>query len=114
MILKVIKRFNGKDEGKILNPGDVVVTSDLDRINALVGRGLCVITSVGEDKKADEKSAKISFQQKEYSLDEVKDALNSIGVQTAKNAGATSVAKKLDELTIEQGITLSERLNKEG
>ena len=46
MILKVIKKFNGKAEGKMLNPGDTVVTSDLTRVNALVGRGFCEITSI--------------------------------------------------------------------
>ena len=46
MILKVIKKFNGKAEGKMLNPGDTVVTTDLTRVNALVGRGFCEIASI--------------------------------------------------------------------
>lgn len=61
MKLKVIKKFNGKEEGKILNPGDSIVTTDLSRINTLVGRGFCVISSIEnpdtEDGKAAEKDA---------------------------------------------------------
>lgn len=46
MELKVIKKFNGKAEGKTLCPGDTIVTDDVERINALVGRGFCVIVAL--------------------------------------------------------------------
>lgn len=63
MELKVIKKFNGKVEGKTLCPGDTIVTTDIERVNALVGRNLCVIvaldnptteTPLTEDKDAPE------------------------------------------------------------
>ena len=60
--LKVIKKFNGKEEGKILSPGETVKTNDLQRVNALVGRGYCVITAFeapkAEDKKDSDKDPK--------------------------------------------------------
>lgn len=52
--LKVIKKFQGKAEGKILSPGDVVKTDDLQRVNALVGRGYCEITAVEAPEPAKE------------------------------------------------------------
>ena len=57
MQLKVIKKFNGKVEEKVLCPGDVVVTKDVKRINALVGGGFCEITSLSDPKKEKEKDA---------------------------------------------------------
>lgn len=51
MQLKVVKKFNGKAEGKVLQPGDVVITKDVKRINALVSGGFCVITSLADPKK---------------------------------------------------------------
>lgn len=51
MQLKVIKKFNGKVEGKVLNPGDVVISKDVKRINALVSGGFCEITSLADPKK---------------------------------------------------------------
>ena len=51
MKLEVIKKFNGKAEGKVLQPGDVVVTTDIDRINTLVKGGYCKITSLADPKQ---------------------------------------------------------------
>lgn len=58
MQLKVVKKFNGKEEGKVLNPGDVVITKDVKRINALVSGGFCVITSLADPKKDKEAEKK--------------------------------------------------------
>lgn len=49
MELKVIKPFNGKAEGKTLCKGDVITTTDVARINALVGRGFCEICSLSDN-----------------------------------------------------------------
>lgn len=46
MELKVIKPFNGKVEGKTLHPGEIIHTTDVERINQLVGRGFCEIVSL--------------------------------------------------------------------
>ena len=114
MKLVVLKPFRDKnDHQTIYKSGDLLTTNDLSRVNDLVKRGMCEITSV-DDEKADEKKPEtISFQQKEYGLDEVKAALEEIGNPAAKNAGVKGVSKKLDELTEEQAASLSEILNKE-
>lgn len=117
MKLVVLKPFRDKnDHQTIYKSGDLLTTNDLSRVNDLVKRGMCEITSVddGNDEKADEKKPEtISFQQKEYGLDEVKAALEEIGNPAAKNAGVKGVSKKLEELTEEQAASLSEILNKE-
>lgn len=48
MELKVIKPFHGKEENKVMDKGDVVHSTDVERINALVGGGYCVITSLSD------------------------------------------------------------------
>lgn len=65
--LKVIKKFIGKEEGKILSPGEMVKTDELQRVNALVGRGYCVITSVVSEsqEKPKEEKPKESESKKE-------------------------------------------------
>ena len=117
MKLVVLKPFRDKnDHQTIYKSGDLLTTNDLSRVNDLVKRGMCEITSVddGNDEKADDKKPEtISFQQKEYGLDEVKAALEEIGNPAAKNAVGKGVSKKLEELTEEQAASLSEILNKE-
>lgn len=48
MELKVIKPFHGKEENKVMDKGDVVHSTNVERINALVGSGYCVITSLSD------------------------------------------------------------------
>lgn len=48
MELKVIKPFHGKVENKVMNKGDLVHSTDVERINALVGGGYCVIVSLSD------------------------------------------------------------------
>lgn len=48
MELKVIKPFHGKVENKVMNKGDLVHSTDVERINALVGGGFCVIVSLSD------------------------------------------------------------------
>ena len=78
MKLEVIKKFNGKAEGKVLQPGDVVVTTDIDRINDLVKGGYCKITSLEEAAPAGDAGKVVEFQGEEFGLDEVKAALGTI------------------------------------
>ena len=52
MELKVIKKFNGKVEGKLLNEGDTIASKDVKRINALVSGGYCEIISLTDPKKS--------------------------------------------------------------
>lgn len=113
MKLKAIKTFRDKEDKKtVYKEGDTLTVENLDRINDLVSRGLCIITSVETDD--DSGSAdKIKFQEKEFEIKAVKDALISIGVTVANNAGATSINKKLSELTEDQSKALAEILCKE-
>ena len=48
MELKVIKPFHGKVENKVMNKGDLIHSTDVERINAIVGGGFCVITSLSD------------------------------------------------------------------
>lgn len=70
MELKVIKPFHGKVEGKVMNKGVLIHSADVERINALVSGGYCVIVSLadtegdasgkngGETEKPTKKSSK--------------------------------------------------------
>lgn len=112
MELKVIKVFRDKEDKKtVYKVGDALTVDNLDRINDLVSRGFCIITSV-ETKDNSGSTAEIKFQEKEFEINAVKNALISIGVTIAKNAGATSINKKLLELTEDQSKALAEILNK--
>lgn len=66
MELKVIKPFHGKVEDKVMNIGDMVCSTDVERINALVGGGYCTIVSLtdpdteGDNDKVNDKTTKKS------------------------------------------------------
>ncbi len=117
MELKVIKSFNGKVEGKTLNPGDVIQCDDLERINALVGRGYCTIISLDDttsnapmpvDLIAD---SYVEFRDKRYHIETVKVALGVIGVRLAHNAKERAVNNAIAALTDEQSEALAAKLN---
>lgn len=112
--LKVIDPNGLKDKvtKALLQEGETLLTDDLDRVNNLVQRKLCIITSV-EAQKANTNDAKVSFNEKEYNLDVVKEAFASIGITLAKNIGVSGVTKKIGELTEEQTQLLNDALNKE-
>lgn len=113
MKLEVIKKFNGKAEGKVLQPGDVVVTTDIDRINALVKGGYCKITSLEEATPAGDAGKVVEFQGEEFGLDEVKTALGTIGAPVAANAGVKGVSNALAKLSEEQAANLVKTLKEE-
>lgn len=112
--LKVIDPNGLRDKvtKALLMEGETLLTEDLDRVNNLVQRKLCIITSV-EAPKANTDVAKITFNEKEYDLDVVKEAFASIGITLAKNIGVSGITKKIGELTEEQTQQLSEALTKE-
>ena len=108
--LKVLKKFQDKDnKEKIYQVGETLSTSDLDRVNNLVSRGICSISAIKEANKEEKKPEKISLFDKEF----VKGALAEIGVSINKNAGVQAITNKLGELTEEQNKALSEILCKE-
>lgn len=114
--LKTLKPFRDKtNPEKNYKVGETLGTDDLDRVNDLVSRGICVIVSVGEKKQSAnaDGSDMIKLFEKEFEVEAVKTALAAIGVNVAKNAGVTGVTKKLSELTEEQTKALSENLCKE-
>lgn len=113
--LKVLKVFRDKNNPeKLYKEGDTFRTEDLDRVNDLVARKICVIVSVEAEKPADGSgSAKVSAFGKEWDPAEVKEALNTVGIPIAKNAGVTGVSKKLAELTEEESKAVAEILCKD-
>lgn len=111
MDLRVIKKFNGKAEGKTLCPGDVIQSNDVDRINALVGRGFCVIVALDPTPTDEEASVTVDFRGYRYPLETVKAALGVIGIKVAHNAKEKAVSNALSTLTDEQAQTLAEALN---
>lgn len=110
MELRVKKAFKDKyDTSKAYKEGDTLHTDELNRVNDLVARGLCVIKSVGAEKNLSEK---VSFQEKEYDLNVVKDALETVGNPVAKNAGIKGVTKAIEALSDESVTALKEVLEK--
>lgn len=68
MELAVKKAFIDKnDKGKIYKVGETLHTDELNRVNDLVARGICVIKSL-ESKQAE----KVTFQDNEYDLNVVR------------------------------------------
>lgn len=114
MELKAVKIFRDKTSPeKIYKEGEILNVENLDRINDLVSRGLCVITSVVDAKPQAQGGTMMPLFEKEFEVDAVKEALKTIGVQVAGNAGVPGVTKKISELTPEQSTALSEILCKE-
>ena len=116
--LKVLKPLTDKyNPEKKYKEGETLLTDEISRVNDLVARGLCSIVSVKtvseKNQPGTEGSTKIQGFEKEFELEEVKAALNTIGVNVAKNAGLPGVTKKLAELTEEQNKALSETLCKD-
>lgn len=71
--LKVLKKFQDKDnKEKIYQVGETLSTSDLDRVNNLVSRGICSISAIKEANKEEKKPEKISLFDKEFEIGAVK------------------------------------------
>mgnify|MGYP001309362358 CR=1 FL=1 len=114
--LKVTKPFRDKNNPeKNYKEGETLTTDEISRVNDLVARGMCVISSVevktaNEDKNPGGEGSKIMVLEKEFEVEAVKKALDAIGVGIAKNAGVPGVTKKLSELTEEQTKALFDTL----
>lgn len=52
MLLRALKKFNGKAENETFQPIDTFVCNDVDRINLLVKGGFCEIASIENPKKS--------------------------------------------------------------
>ena len=126
MELKVIKPFHGKVENKVMNKGDLVHSTDVERINALVGGGFCAIVSLSDvpnenDNNANDDNApkddanitkgSVVFNGTVYQLETLKEGLALIGVSLASNVKERGVSNALGKLTEEQAQKLAEYLN---
>ena len=117
MELKVIRSFIGKVEGRTLQPGETIHTTDVERINAMVGRGYCVIVSLATESEgvpaAPENDGEdtLTIGGAGYALSSVKEALAAIGVNVAANAKEKGVMNALGKLTEEEAKALVEKLN---
>ena len=115
MELKAIKKFNGRVENRIVRPGDVIQSNDVERINALVSGGYCVIVALDSSKpdtvdESAENDPTVEFGGKRYHIDTIKAALSIVGVRVAHNAKEKAVNAALSALTDEQKQTLAEAL----
>lgn len=110
--LTVIKKFKDKNDTTVsFDPGSKLNIDEIARINDLVKRGLCEITSLDV---TDENIDTINFGEKEYDIKTMISALKQIeGINVAPNAGIKSITDKLTTLNDDQKTTLSELLNKE-
>lgn len=114
IILCAKKRFRDKtNKSKIFNVGDTLVVSDLDRVNDLVSRGICVIKAINEEKKREDKPEVVNVSGKDYALLDVKEALEVIGSPVAQNAGVKGVSNAVAKLDEEQLESLVSELEKE-
>lgn len=113
--LKVIQDFRDRDNVEhIHHPGDVLTLSDLNRVNDMVSRKLCVIVSVEtETVEAPQPKETVSFQGASYEINVIKEALAAIGVNVAANAKAKGVENALSKLTEDQIVELSGKLKTE-
>lgn len=127
MELKVIKPFHGKVENRDMNKDDMLHSDDVERINALVGGGYCVIVSLSDndtnenDNNADSINADtgndnytkgvVAHNGSVYSLETLKAAFAHIGVSIAPNAKEKGVANAIGKLTAEQLEAFNEYLN---
>lgn len=126
MELKVIEPFHGKVENKVTDKGELIHSTDVERINALVGGGFCVIVSLSDTPNENDNNAiddnahkddanvvksVVDYNGKVYPLDTLKEGLTLIGVNLASNVKERGVANALGKLTEEQAQKLAEYLN---
>ena len=114
MKLKVIKVFKDKaNPEKTYKVGEFLSVDELDRINNLVSRNLCIIESVENEDEDGDTAGKVKLFDKEFEPKEVRDALKTIGVTIANNAKVETIEKKVSELSEEQTKAIKEILCKE-
>lgn len=114
--LKVVTDFRDRDNIEhIHRKGDVLTLSDLNRVNDMVSRKLCVIISVETPTPSEAPRSKemVSFQGASYEINVIKEALAAIGVSVAANAKAKGVENALSKLTEEQTQALNDALTQE-
>lgn len=125
--LKVKQTFRDVEDHKTLHsPGSFLETGKIERVNSLVSRELAELVSVeaandgkdagsntakGGEKKPVASPDKVAFDGKEYDPQVIKNALISIGVPVAPNAGVNGLTKKVGEISEEQKAALVDKLS---
>lgn len=131
-VLIAIEAFRSvADHKTVHSKGDTLETEDVNRVNNLVSRGLAKLVSVktaeegndGAKGNADAGNGgkqggtgtvntnKVAFDGKEYDPQVIKEALISIGIACAPNAGVKSLTGKVEALTEDQKASLAEKLS---
>lgn len=126
-VLVALQAFrNVTDHKSVLSKGDTLETQDVKRVNSLVSRGLAELVDAkaaneGEgaaDGAGDSNGKgtatnpdKVAFDGKEYDPQVIKEALISIGVTCAPNAGVKSLTGKVEALTEDQKAALAGKLS---
>ena len=131
-VLIAIEAFRSVTDHKTVHSkGDTLETEDVNRVNNLVSRGLAKLVSVktaeegkgGANGNADAgkggkqggtgtvNTDKVAFDSKEYDPQVIKEALISIGIACAPNAGVKSLTGKVEALTEDQKASLAEKLS---
>jgi hypothetical protein len=119
--IAVLAQFIDRENpGRILSPGETLVTDDVERVNNIVKSGLGEIVSVDVKEEAAGQAAQqapkdpvakmVAFQGEEYDVETVKKALGEIGAKVAANAGVNGVSNAIAKLTEENQKALSEKL----
>ena len=105
------KAFIDKNDQKVsYKKGDKLITDEIDRINDLLKRGLCDITSI----EVEDQNDKVKFGENEYDTKTMIAMLKQIdGVSVANNAGVENLNAKIAALTEDQIKVLTELLSKE-
>lgn len=105
------KTFKDKNDPTVLyTVGSKLNLDDTERINDLVKRGLCDITSL----EVEDQNDKVKFGEKEYDTKTMIAVLKQIdGVSVANNAGVENLNTKIAALTEDQIKALTEFLSKE-
>lgn len=125
--LIVKQTFRDVEDHKTLhNPGSFLETEKVGRVNSLVSRGLAELVSVeaakggidagsetikGKEKKQTANPDKVAFNGSEYDPQVIKEALISIGVNCAPNAGVKGLTSKVGDLTEDQKTALNDVLD---
>ena len=120
-VLIAIEAFRSVTDHKTVHSkGDTLETEDVNRVNNLVSRGLAKLVSVkiadaGKGGKqggtGTVNTDKVAFDSKEYDPQVIKEALISIGIACAPNAGVKSLTGKVEALTEDQKASLAEKLS---
>lgn len=110
--LKAKENFYDKEHpGRLIQIGEPLTTADKARVQNLLNLGWAEVVSEPQEKSVEETEGGLTIAGAVYGLNEVKQALNAIGVKTAANAGRHNVCKKVKVLSAAQMAELITKLS---